>query len=119
MKFERTVHLKSVTLATMVEQEQIDLAQYDGLIMDTQGSELLVLRGAESLLHHFRYIKTEVADFESYSGCCQVADIADFLLSRDYREFYRRAFASRRKVAPTMTSSIAAAGGRSADEGAS
>jgi FkbM family methyltransferase len=95
VKFERTVPLKSITLATMVEQEQIDLTEHDALIMDTQGSELLVLRGAESILHHFRYVKTEAADFESYSGCCQVADIAEFLLSRGYREFYRRAFASR------------------------
>ena len=63
----------------MLARERIDRARYDALVMDTQGSELLVLRGAEPVLEHFRFIKTEVPDFEAYAGCAQLDDIERFL----------------------------------------
>ena len=44
------------------------LPAYDALAIDTQGSELLVLKGAGEALRNFRYIKTEAADFEAYRG---------------------------------------------------
>jgi hypothetical protein len=56
---------------------------------------LLVLKGAIPILHKFRYIKTEVPDFESYAGCCQLADIASFLTHYGYREFSRNRLAQR------------------------
>ena len=71
------------------------IREYDALIMDTQGSELLVLQGAIPILHNFTYIKTEVSDFESYTGCCQVANIAPFMSRFGYREVSRHKFAQR------------------------
>jgi len=93
--YTRTITLKSVTLASLLQRERIDPTEYDALIMDTQGSELLVLKGADPVLHGFKYIKTEVPDFESYAGCCQLTDIDSFLTRRGYREFSRHKFASR------------------------
>lgn len=93
--YTTTIHLKSVTLATLFQREQIDASKYQALIMDTQGSELLVLRGSIPVLNNFRYIKTEVPDFESYEGCCQLSDINDFMIEHGYREFSRNKFASR------------------------
>lgn len=93
--YTNTIALKSMTLTSLLQKEQIDPTEYDALIMDTQGSELLVLKGADSILHHFKYIKTEVPDFESYAGCCQLTDIASFLAQRGYQEFSRNKFASR------------------------
>ncbi len=87
--FNRTIKLKSMTLTSFVEEEHIKTDLYDALIMDTQGSELLVLKGAEGLLDNFRYIKLEVADFESYSGCCKVKDIEDFLNPHGFKEISR------------------------------
>jgi hypothetical protein len=40
---------------------------------------LLVLKGAESRLKEFKFIKAEAADFEAYRGCCRVQDLNDFL----------------------------------------
>jgi len=91
----KTVLLKSITLSTLFEREQIDASKYQALIMDTQGSELLVLRGSLPILNHFEYIKTEVPDFESYEGCCQLSDINDFMIEHGYKEFSRNKFASR------------------------
>ena len=94
--FTKTVTLKSTTLATLLARERIDVARYDALVMDTQGSELLVLRGAEPVLGQFKYIKTEVPDFEAYAGCAQLEEINRFLLERGYVELSRNCFASRR-----------------------
>jgi FkbM family methyltransferase len=95
VSYERTVTLRSTTLDALVEARHIDATRYDALILDTQGSELLVLRGAARHLSRFRYIKTEVADFESYAGCCQLADIARFMTAHGFREYSRRRFAQR------------------------
>lgn len=93
--YTKTITLKSLTLASLLQRERIDPAEYDALIMDTQGSELLVLKGADPVLHSFKYIKTEVPDFESYAGCCQLTDIDSFLTQRGYKEFSRYKFANR------------------------
>jgi len=96
--YEKTITLRSKTLPSLLEEEHVDYSEYDCLIMDTQGSELLVLKGAVSILENFTYIKTEVPDFESYTGCCQLADIALFLARQGYREFSRQKNAERPNV---------------------
>ena len=96
--YEKTITLRSKTLPSLLEEEHIDYSEYDSLVMDTQGSELLVLKGAVSILENFTYIKTEVPDFESYTGCCQLADIASFLAQHGYREFSRQKNAERPNV---------------------
>jgi len=95
VEYTKTILLKSITLATLFKREQIDASKYQALIMDTQGSELLVLRGSISILDHFEYIKTEVADFESYEGCCQLSDISNFMVSHGYKELSRNKLASK------------------------
>ena len=64
------------------------------LLMDTQGSELLVLQGAVFILKNFTYIKTEVPDFEAYKGCCQLGDLNEFLSHHGFKEIIRNKFAS-------------------------
>jgi len=87
---ERTITLTSTTLVSLLSREQIPLSHYDGLILDTQGSELLVLQGALQILPAFRFIKTEVTDFESYAGGCQLKDLDRFLAKLEFREVRRR-----------------------------
>jgi len=93
--FERAITLRSTTLASFIQKEQINAADYQALVLDTQGSELLVLKGAEAILSGFKFVKVEVADFESYAGCCQLRDIREFLIPRGFREFSRLKFAER------------------------
>lgn len=90
-----SMQLQSKTLPTLLSDNGIDVAAYDALIMDTQGSELLILRGAESILHHFKFIKTEAPDFESYRDCCLVDDLAKFLAVHGFHERERHKFAER------------------------
>ncbi len=95
--FEKSIPLKSITLSTLIEAENIEIIKYDALIMDTQGTELLVLKGAENLLHRFKYIKTEAADFEIYKNCCQVEDLEYFLGKHNFKEITRTKFAARKE----------------------
>lgn len=93
--FTRTLALRSVTLPSLLRRERINISEYDALIMDTQGSELLILNGAEPILRNLTFIKTEVPDFESYRDCCQLKDIERFLTRHGFQEYARQPFARR------------------------
>ena len=94
VSFEKSIDLLSVTLSTLLKEHNVEFSDYDMLVIDTQGSELLVLEGAIPILHNFIYIKTEVPDFEAYKGCCQLKDLELFLKARGYKEISRHKFAS-------------------------
>jgi FkbM family methyltransferase len=86
LRYTRTIMLTAVTLATTLKREPIDLADYDALVLDTQGSECRILTGASELLSEFRFIKTEVPDFEGYIGCCQIEEISQLMPSYGFHE---------------------------------
>jgi FkbM family methyltransferase len=92
--FEKTIKISSATLPTLLKENRISLADYDMLAIDTQGSELLVLKGAIPILDSFNYIKTEVPDFEAYKGCCQLKDLEIFLEEHGFKEMSRHKFAT-------------------------
>jgi FkbM family methyltransferase len=91
--YTKSTTITSSTLPTLLKEQGIDPSGYDALVMDTQGSELLVLKGALALLRNFKYIQTEVADFEAYRGCCQLADIEAYLAQSGYEECARKMLA--------------------------
>jgi FkbM family methyltransferase len=93
VNFTETIQLQSITLSSLVKREQVDLNRYDALVMDTQGSELLVLKGATDILSHFRFIKTEAADFEVYKGCCTLKDLDKFLIGNGFKRTHKKPFA--------------------------
>jgi FkbM family methyltransferase len=94
VRFEHTLQLKSITLTSLFQKHSIAPSAHDALVMDTQGSELLVLQGALPILQHFRFIKTEVADFEVYEGCCQLNELKTFLEAQGFHELARDTFAT-------------------------
>ena len=95
VSYQESISLKSVTLASFAQEEGVDMSRYDALVLDTQGSELLVLKGAAPLLPYFRYIKAEAADFESYAGCCKVEDIDSLLMRFGFVKRRQDRFASK------------------------
>ena len=54
--------LKSVTLDSLLGKIGAASSSYQAIVMDTQGSELLVLKGATRSLGQFKFIRTEAAD---------------------------------------------------------
>ncbi|MCG2720606.1 MAG: FkbM family methyltransferase, partial [Thermodesulfovibrionales bacterium] len=91
--YTETITLRSITLLSLVKKESLDLTEYDVLVLDTQGSELLILKGARSLLPGIRYVRAEVADFESYAGCCRLDDLDAFFKECGFRMIAKERFA--------------------------
>lgn len=54
--------------------------KYNLLMMDTQGAELLVLKGATETLKDINYIYTEVNDQELYEGNAMVGELDAYLV---------------------------------------
>lgn len=96
--YTTSIALKSVTLGGLIEAGQIDMTLYDSLVMDTQGSELLVLQGARNHLRQFKYIKTEAADFEAYVGGCRISQLDTFLNLQGFQRVAYKQFAHQRKI---------------------
>ena len=92
--YEKTIILFSTKLSSLLKDNNIDVSKYNMLVIDTQGSELLVLKGSEAILQNFNYIQTEVPDFEAYKGCCQLDDLQTFLGDHGYKEISRNKFAT-------------------------
>jgi FkbM family methyltransferase len=95
VQFVSDLQLTSITLDTVLQNNNISGLDYGALIIDTQGSELLVLGGAERLLTTIDYIQTEAADFDSYRGCAVADEIVTFLSERGFKLFGKQQFASR------------------------
>lgn len=95
--YEDSILLKSRTLSSLFKIELLDISKYQALVVDTQGSELLVLKGSLPLLSYFKYIKVEVADFESYEGCCTLSEMELFMQENGYVEFARKKYAKNDK----------------------
>ena len=90
--------MQSITLPTLISKVKIDIKDYQALILDTQGSELLILEGCNNIIAKFKYIKLEVADFESYLNCCQLSDVAEYMEKHNFREYSRTKFISNREI---------------------
>lgn len=82
----RPVEMESLSLPTFIRKNGIDLASFDILVIDAQGAELLILKGAKEILRHFRYIQCEAVNFEVYSGCCLLKDLDNFLSGSGFRQ---------------------------------
>jgi 2-O-methyltransferase len=86
--------LRSRRLDSLFCLEGISPSQYPTLVMDVQGAELLVLKGAGKMLKEFRFVKAEAADFESYVNCAKLNDLSKYLEPLGFKEIFRNQFAS-------------------------
>lgn len=74
-----TVKMDGFTLPHILKIENIDVTLYDVLVIDTQGSELAILRGMQMMLTNFQYILVEACNFDSYENGAQFEEINSFL----------------------------------------
>mgnify|MGYP001314099215 CR=1 FL=1 len=98
VSYVKSIEVETCTLTSLIDNEKIDLKAYQALLIDTQGSELLVLKGASKILNKFKYIITEAADFESYIGGCKIEDLSKFLNNYGYKEVIKTQFAHNPKA---------------------
>jgi FkbM family methyltransferase len=93
ISFEQKIRLKSITLPSLLKKYNVDISVYDFLVLDVQGAELLVLKGAQSILQQFRYIQLEAADFIMYRENATIKQISDLLSQIGFEEIARHTLA--------------------------
>ena len=94
VNYSGEIKMVGTTLPAFLGKERLRLADYQALVLDTQGSEMLILKGAAEILRGFRFIQVEVPDFEAYAGCCLLPEMSEFMKSHGFREMYRNKFRS-------------------------
>jgi hypothetical protein len=85
VNYVNSIEMTTKTLASLVREIQLDLTTYNSIVLDTQGSELLILKGAIPLLSSMAYVKTEVPDFEAYLGCPMLPEFTSFMKGQGFR----------------------------------
>lgn len=83
VEFIDKISMKTISADEFIKQKYWGFIP-DTIIMDTQGAELEILRGAEKLLRYVKYIRVEAADFQSYKGGCALKDLESFLKKRNF-----------------------------------
>ncbi|GGA56368.1 FkbM family methyltransferase [Okeania sp. KiyG1] len=81
-----SVYLIGKTLGTIYGEFNIDASEFDFLLLDVQGAELMVLKGAESVLHNFKYILTEVSTVDIYKDGVLWDELKAFLNNKGFKE---------------------------------
>jgi len=74
-------HIPVVTkrLDTLLNEYQINVANYDFLNMDLQGSELSALKSMGELLHKVKYAYLEANWKELYKGCALIDELKEYM----------------------------------------
>jgi FkbM family methyltransferase len=91
--YVEALQMEATTLDLLLEQHP-EIHSYDTLILDTQGTELTILRGGCQTLTRTQFVKTEVADFESYAGGCHLREMDEFLAGLGFTRISSVPFAS-------------------------
>src|SRR5262249_38164735 len=86
-------YVDQIECVTATLDDLLPLLSPDALVLDIQGSELMVLAGGERALRHVHTVKVEAADFKSYEGGCTHDELIDFLTARGFELIDRRCFA--------------------------
>ncbi|MEG5041801.1 MULTISPECIES: FkbM family methyltransferase [unclassified Microcoleus] len=73
------VTVESKTLDTLLQELELEAADFNIINIDIQGAELLALQGATNLLKGVEAINTEVNYEELYEGCALIDQIDEFL----------------------------------------
>jgi FkbM family methyltransferase len=63
-------------------------SDFDTLVIDVQGYELKVLKGARSLLSNIEHIVCEVNCDELYEGCAMVSDLDSYLIELGFKRVF-------------------------------
>jgi hypothetical protein len=73
------IKLKTITLDSLIERNNVNIVEYNTLMIDVQGAEYLVLKGFKKNIKNIDYIYTEL-NFESmYKNCILEKDLTPYL----------------------------------------
>jgi hypothetical protein len=76
--------LKSITLNTLFERNNISYDRYDFINIDIQGAELKALKGAMCILPHIKAIYAEVNEKMLYEGAGLLPELDEYLATFNF-----------------------------------
>lgn len=80
--YKKTIKVETIRLDTLMEDNGFDYSEFDLLDMDTQGAELMVLKGASKVLENVKYVTTEATwSNPDYDGNVMFDELKDYLSS--------------------------------------
>lgn len=81
------IKVEVARLDDLLQREKVDLGPLNLMVLDTQGYELEVLKGAErTVAEAVDYLVVEVVRTEMYEGCAFKKDVDEWVLSRGFVE---------------------------------
>jgi len=83
--FGESIQVSTITLDTLIKEQGIDIGDYNTIVMDIQGAELLALHGMTRTLPHMDVVYTEVNFISMYEGCGLVDEVDEFLSDYGFR----------------------------------
>lgn len=79
------INLKSITINSFVEKNNIDIEKHNFWNFDIQGVELLALKGANNYLKYAKVLYLEVNKKELYKNCALIHEIDLFLSQYNFK----------------------------------
>jgi FkbM family methyltransferase len=79
------INLKSITVDTFFDRNNIDASKYNFWNFDIQGAELMALKGATQYIKYAKAIYLEVNEKELYKNCGLITEIDTFLLKHNFK----------------------------------
>ena len=58
---EKKIYLNMITFDSLIDKKKIDISNFDHWIIDAQGSELQILKGAKNNLKYCKSLYVEVS----------------------------------------------------------
>jgi hypothetical protein len=84
IRFNKTINLITETLDNIVQKKKIKLAEYNCLVLDTQGSELEVLKGFQKGLGSIDIIVTEISIKKLYKNSVLFIQLKKWLENQNF-----------------------------------
>lgn len=79
------INIKSITIDTFFERNNLDASKYNFWNFDIQGAEFMALKGATQSIKYAKAIYLEVNEKELYKNCGLITEIDAFLLQHNFK----------------------------------
>lgn len=84
IKMTHSIKLKTSTIDSIVNKNNINIIDYDFWVIDLQGAELKALKGAQNSLESCRYIHVEISKGDVYKNGVKWHELNEFLQRKGF-----------------------------------
>ncbi len=87
-KFTKIIKMETYSFDNFINQEKINIREFDLWIIDVQGSELPVIKGSQNSLKFCKYLVTEISKKEFYKGGTKWIDLLQWLRENKFEMIF-------------------------------